>query len=154
LDFNNSKTRLKEIIMKRSLVLLVMVLLVVSVFSTGCCSIMSGSTQRVTISSDPPGATVKADDGTTIVTPGALTLVRKHEHTLVAEMPGHEPQQQKLVKKLNNWIWLNPIIDFGIFSIPIDFMTGSADELNPKEVHFNFKSAQKASVTTTVPEKQ
>jgi len=118
--------------------------------ATGCCAIMSGSTQRIPVSSDPPGAKVRADDGTTITTPGTFTLVRKETHTLVAEYPGYEPQTQKLVKKLNCWIFLDPLIDWGIFSIPIDFMTGSADELHPKDVHFNFRSAAKETAINAV----
>lgn len=123
------------------------VLLCFAVVLSGCCTIMSGSTQRVKVSSEPSGAKVAADDGTTIVTPGAFTLVRKETHTLVAELPGYEPQTQQFVKKLNNWIFANILIDFGIISVPIDFLTGSADELHPKEVHFNFKGASKTGAS-------
>lgn len=114
---------------------------VVVIGLSGCCTIMSGSTQAVLVSSDPPGAKVTVSNGTFIIAPGSLTLKRSEIYILVAEYPGHETQQQTLIKKLNNWVWLDPFIDFGIISIPIDVLTGSINELRPKEVHFNFKDA-------------
>jgi len=120
---------------------------------SGCCSIISGNKQKIPISSNPPGAKVTADNGTSIVTPGTLTLSTKIPHTLVAEYPGHEKQQQKLVKKLNNWIFLNILIDFGIISIPIDLISGAANELKPKEINFNFEEATEDTGSEENPEK-
>jgi len=132
-------------VMKHFNFLLLCTLLCFAVSLSGCCSIMCGNQQAVTISSDPPGAKVTADNGTTITTPGSIVLRTNETHMLVAEYPGYASQQQKFDKKLNNWIFANILIDFGIFSIPIDFMTGAANELHPKEVHFNFSGFNASS---------
>lgn len=108
--------------------------------SSGCCSIMSGSTQEIPISSTPPGAVVTADSGTRITTPGSIVLRRKTRHTLVAELPGYPQQQVQLEKKLNNWVWGNILIG-GLIGLVIDMVSGSIDELHPKEVHFQFGDA-------------
>ncbi|OHB83061.1 MAG: hypothetical protein A2Z38_04510 [Planctomycetes bacterium RBG_19FT_COMBO_48_8] len=87
-----------------------------------------------------------ADNGTTITTPGFIVLARKTEHTLVAEYSGHENQQVKLEKKLNNWVWGNILIG-GIIGIVIDMVSGSINQLNPKEVHFKFEGTSDSSAT-------
>ena len=116
----------------------------IMLISSGCCTIMSGSTQSIPVSSTPPGVKVTADTGTSIVTPGSIVLERKKAHTLVAEYAGHETQQQQLKKKLNNWVWGNILIG-GIIGLVIDMVSGSIDELHPKEVHFNFEEATTSS---------
>lgn len=129
---------LEERIMKNKATICLLVLCgLVALVSSGCCSIMSGSTQEIPISSTPPGATVTADNGTSITTPGAIVLKRKVKHTLVADLAGYPQQQVQLEKKLNNWVWGNILIG-GIIGLVIDMVSGSVDELHPKEVHFQF----------------
>lgn len=118
----------------------------VMITSSGCCSIMSGSTQEIAISSTPPGATVTADSGTSITTPGSIVLRRNIRHTLVAELPGYKQQQVQLEKKLNNWVWGNILIG-GLIGLVIDMVSGAIDELHPKEVHFQFQDASDDSAT-------
>lgn len=108
--------------------------------SSGCCSIFSGSTQKIMISSTPPGAKVTADNGTSIITPGSIVLERKSKHTLVAKLSGHEPQQVELGQRLNNWVWANILIG-GLIGLAIDIASGSINELDPKDVDFNFEGA-------------
>lgn len=105
---------------------------------SGCATIMSGNQQTVPVTSNPPGATVTTGNGQTITTPGAVVLSTKETHMLVAEYPGRETQQRPLLKKLNKWVICDPLWDFGIISLPIDFISGSANELHPKSVHFSF----------------
>jgi hypothetical protein len=120
---------------KTTLVLLLCSLVMLT--GSGCSTIMSGSTQEIPISSTPSGAKVTADNGTSIVTPGSIVLKRKTAHTLVAEYPGYDQKQQKLEKKLNNWVWGNILIG-GIIGLVIDMVSGAVNELKPKEVHFRF----------------
>ncbi len=134
---------------KKAIFVLLLCSLVVMLTSSGCCSIMSGSTQKISISSTPVGAKVTADNGTSITTPGFIVLERKTKHTLVAEYPGRKTQQVQLEKKLNNWVWGNILIG-GIIGIVIDMVSGAIDELQPKEVDFNFEDAS-GNNTTNIP---
>ena len=104
---------------------------------TGCGSIMTGKYQVVPVTSEPPGAKVRADFDATILTPGKLHLIRNKEHTLLAEYPSHEPQQIKLHNKAQGWVWGNILLG-GVIGLAIDCASGASDELIPKEVHFNF----------------
>lgn len=118
------------------------VLSVSFLFVQGCCSIISGKTQTIPVSSTPPGAIVTADTGVQVRTPGMITLDRDKRHTFVATYPGYEPIQKYTDKKMNNWVWGN--IVWGIIGAPvgivIDCASGSVCELHPKELAFAFES--------------
>ena len=86
-------------------------------FFTGCTTVMSEKYQNIPVTSDPNGATVRADTGDSIVTPGSFDLLRNQDHTLIAEYPGYEPVKKELKHDSRGW--------FG-------------DELEPKKVHFKF----------------
>jgi hypothetical protein len=107
----------------------------------GCATIMTGKYQAIPVTSEPPGATVRADTGETILTPGKFHLIRNEDHTLLAEYPGYKPQQLKLHNKAQGWVWGN-IIFGGVVGLVVDCVSGSSDELIPKEVHFNFMNPQ------------
>ncbi|MBA7615626.1 hypothetical protein ES703_22910 [subsurface metagenome] len=115
--------------------------LVLASMAGGCCSIMSGDSQRVAITSSPLGATVTTEDGVMINTPGVLTLKRKEAHTLTAEMRGYVTQSMTFEREWNGWLWANLLWDLGIFTWPIDFGTGSAWQLKPKAVDFKLIKA-------------
>ncbi len=137
--------------MKRKEAIVVLLLCSVLMLSgSGCCTIMSGSTQKIPISSTPAGARITADTGTSITTPGSIVLERKTAHTLVAEYPGSKQQQQQLQPKLNNWVWGNILIG-GVIGLVIDIVSGSVNELQPKEVHFRFEEPpSKGSATILI----
>ncbi|MBN2594798.1 MAG: hypothetical protein JXA81_14925 [Sedimentisphaerales bacterium] len=119
--------------MRKSLCLL----LVISLFTSGCATIVTGKYQDISVSSDPPGATVKSGEGSTITTPGSFQLLRNKDYTLAASYPEKAPIQQKLKHELQGWFWMNILLG-GIPGMVIDLATGSACELKPKQVHFDF----------------
>ena len=121
--------------MKKSMItLLVAGMLMVQ----GCGTIMCGSTQDVAITSVPPGATVTAQNGVLVITPGVLTLKRKDIHVLTATFPGYTAQAKVLERKLNGWLWADFFWDFGIITGSIDFATGAAYKISPNVVNFKF----------------
>lgn len=129
--------------------MLLIVLLVGIMMLQGCCTIMSGNTQRVTVSSTPTGVKVRTDTGVTITTPGSIILSRKESHVLVAELPGYESQQKNIKKEWNGWLWADLLLDFGIISWPIDFGTGAAYKLTPGKIHFNLVEFYSCKCTKT-----
>lgn len=123
---------------------LVMLILIVGMLigAGGCCSIMSGSTQRVAITSIPSGAKVTSENNVTITTPGVITLTRKDAHTLTAELPGYKTCSLTFRHKWNGWLWADLMWDLGIISWPIDFGTGAAYTLTPESKCFRFKPSE------------
>ena len=105
----------------------------------GCATIMTGKYEDISVTSDPPGVTVRADNGTQIVTPGHFNFTRNQEHTLVADYGGAETQQVHLKHQMQGWVWGNILLG-GIIGLAIDSASGAGDELFPKKVHFDFTS--------------
>ena len=72
---------------------------------------------------------------------------------MVAEYPGCKQQQQQLQPKLNNWVWGNILIGV-LIGLAIDIVSGSVNELQPKEVHFRFgEPPSKGSANILIPYK-
>jgi hypothetical protein len=124
-----------------STVLLTVLVLGFTITLTGCATIITGKYQEIPVTSEPPGAKVRADTGETILTPGKFHLIRNQSHTLIAEYQGCEPQQFALHNKAQGWVWGN-IIAGGLIGLVIDCSSGASDELIPKEIHFNFVNPQ------------
>jgi len=124
--------------MKRGLLLLIVAVFTIS----GCASMMSGTTQRVTFDSDPAGATVmigkmKTEDGKTImvdgynagVTPLIVELKRKNIMVQISK-EGYQTQDVALVRCMNNWVW-GDIALTSPLSTSIDTSTGACNEYKP-----------------------
>ena len=62
-------------------IILSLLLLIVAPFFSGCATVIMGTTQQVSVSSTPSGATANAD-GVTALTPCVFTLGRKNVHTI------------------------------------------------------------------------
>lgn len=107
---------------------------------SGCATIISGKNQDVHVTSDPPGAQVKAETGVSITTPGELTLARNKRHTLVAEYADASAQQKELKSDMNGWVFGN-ILFGGIIGAVVDFASGASGKLTPGAVHFDFTEA-------------
>lgn len=111
------------------------------VLSSGCATVMTGKYQSIAVTSEPPGAKVRADTGEIIMTPSKFHLIRNEDHTLMAEYPGREPQQIRLHNKAQGWVWGNILLG-GVIGLIVDCVSGASDELIPKEVHFNFANPE------------
>ena len=115
----------------------------------GCASVAGGGTsQGISISSDPSGANfvVRSSSGITMSqgrAPQTIRLPRKNEYQIEISSEGYQPQSLALTKGLNGWVWVN------LFWLPgfvIDFVDGAANKLEPAIVQVNLaKSTSDAS---------
>jgi len=103
--------------------------------STGCATIISGTTQDIAFSSVPPGANVKLDNGAQTVTPGKLTLKRNETHTATFTKESY-PDRQTQVKpdRTGNWWVLGNILFGGFIGIIVDVASGAQHHLAPEHV--------------------
>src|SRR5262245_60518029 len=118
--------------------LLIGILALSASLSTGCATIVSGSTQDISVSSVPAGATVTADPGGwKATTPGTLTLKRKDgPYKVTFTLEGHDPYSVWLTTDTNAWLWGNLIIG-GIIGLIVDTSTGAYQKLSPEEINAN-----------------
>lgn len=133
------------------------ILLIVSLFvilsCSGCCTVMSGTTQDIPVYSNPAGAKIdviqikykgfwksKREEIiiSTVVTPETLVLKRGKSWKLVGRCDGYNSQSLELTRKFNEWRWANLLIDFGIITGTVDTISGAGFKFEPKTVYFDF----------------
>ncbi|HEX7900409.1 MAG TPA: PEGA domain-containing protein [Planctomycetota bacterium] len=96
----------------------------------GCTLVMQGTTQDVTFSSEPPGATVSVA-GLTGVTPVTLTLP-KEDHAVDVRRDGYRDAQVVLTRKISPWFIGSCVM--GVLAAGTDILAGSWKEFDSTEV--------------------
>ncbi|MBN1905671.1 MAG: PEGA domain-containing protein [Deltaproteobacteria bacterium] len=120
------------------------IMLIASMFVFSSCATLfgGGSSQMVTIDSDPQGAKIVVgakvkEDGKIImvnekecgITPIEVSVPRKDGMILVSK-EGYETQEVGLVRGMNPWVW-GDIIATSPLSTSIDTSTGAYHEYKP-----------------------
>lgn len=109
------------------------VVVCVGLLSSGCATIVSGSKQSVSFTSDPMGAMVNAG-GYMTSTPGALELKTNKSYTVMFTKEGYQPSSVVISREFNYWVLCNifwsPIIFTGV-----DLITGAFWKLDRDSVH-------------------
>ena len=104
-----------------------------ALFLTGCASIINGSTQKVKITSQPPGASVRVDQSARGYTPTVVELSRESSHYVEVTRKGYEPYEVELKPSFNGMILGNAIFG-GLVGVIIDSTSGASKTLHPKKV--------------------
>jgi hypothetical protein len=121
-------------------------------FLSNCATLIhGGGTQTISVSTEPPGATVKVG-GQEVIAPAEVTLDRNRDYQVVATKAGYETGTTNIQSRFS-WV---TILDL-IFILPwvIDLVSGSAYTLTPDTVSVvlapNATSAPTASPQITPP---
>jgi hypothetical protein len=101
--------------------------------STGCASIVKGTTQAVPISSDPSGADVLVDGNLVGTTPTTVELKRKTDHLITIQKKDYEPKAVPVVKSVGGAVWGN-ILAGGLIGWGVDAASGAQYDLDPKTI--------------------
>jgi hypothetical protein len=99
---------------------------------------MSGSKQEITFQATPEEARVEVVDAVGIsygscITPCKLDLKRKEKYKVVFSKPGYDTVRVAIDHRTNGWIWGNILLG-GVIGLVIDFTSGSAYKLSPRDV--------------------
>lgn len=108
---------------------------------TGCATIASGTTQKVSVSSNPSGAMAKADGTHAALTPTVFTLERKSDHTIEISKDGYRTSTVILRKAFNGMTTGNILIG-GIIGGGVDAMSGAMYKLVPERVDVTLEKAE------------
>lgn len=129
-----SKFKKGEKIMKGRLLKRICMITAVGFFCSGCATIIHGTTQNVSINSNPPGAKASID-GLKIETPNSVTLARNKDYIVNVEKEGYKPGQAQITRKFDglpviagNILWLLP-------GVLVDILAGGAWNLTPEQVN-------------------
>ena len=101
-------------------------------FTSGCATIMSGTTQPVTFKSSPDGVTVTVNGEAVGNTPAILVLKRQSNQVVDFTKDGYTKQTMKLDTTMNGWVLANVIFCFScVLSTTTDFASGAAYSYAP-----------------------
>lgn len=112
--------------------------LILLVLTSGCATVLQGSTQQIMVSSTPAGATVIVDGSMRFTTPAALDLARKESHKLEINLEGYHPEIVNLRTVSSNMVAGN-IIAGGLIGFAVDHSTGAAFRLVPEVVNVSLR---------------
>lgn len=112
-------------------------LLIVAVCFSSCATIINGSSQSITFSSEPSNATIYDNNVVLGRTPLSAKLKRKDKHYITIELDGYMPYEILLDRKFNAW-YLGNILLGGIIGLVVDPITGAMYKLTPEQVYAEF----------------
>ena len=123
---------------------LLVLIAVFAVASTGCATMLSGTSQNVTITSTPPGAHVKIGHQSG-VTPVTLCLPKGEDYPIEVSQ-GPDRRVLPLKKNVDAFTFLNIIPPLWPGFI-VDAVTGSIMKYDPDVVSVDFRTSQAADDT-------
>ena len=112
--------------------------------TTGCASIISGTTQSVFVNSSPSGANVEVD-GLQATTPTKLELKRSQaSHNVRITKEGYEPANVSIGRKFNPWVAGNLLWGYGVVAgVIVDFVSGGAWDLDTDRIDLSLAPDEK-----------
>lgn len=106
-----------------------------ALLTSGCATAINGTTQKVDITSNPPGASaLLLPQGTTVTTPARVELSRKKVYTVIFSREGYRTQCGYLDKQISPVLSGNLLVG-GLVGIATDADSGAAWDLIPNPLH-------------------
>jgi len=134
----------------RKLLGLMMALLYSPFLFASCATMVNSTTQRINISSDPPGAQVAVDNVPAGETPTTIELKRKSQHTVKIEKAGYLPQEETILQSTSGWL-AGDIIAGGVIGLGVDAASGGMYNLTPDSISATLVKAGAASPEAAGP---
>lgn len=132
-------------------ILTVGVVLLMAAVASGCATIFTGTTNQVSINSDPPGAEVIVN-GRMGVTPLTLDLPKGKTYTVTFSKPGYYQRTAVIGTKFQA-LFLGNLICTGLIGMIIDIATGAWMDLDPRTINVKLEP-KGASKHSEAPEPQ
>ena len=119
----------------------------VGAFSSGCATIVKGTTQDIPIASEPAGARVIVDGNPSGTTPAKVTLSRKKSHMVTLEKEDYETENIALTNSIGGAVAGN-IIAGGLIGWGVDAATGAQYNLHPETIMVRLRPKAPAAAST------
>lgn len=99
-----------------------------------CATIVHGTNENVSISSNPSNAKVFVDHKYVGATPKIVTMSRKEKHVVRIELEGYQPYEMTLSPHLSGWAFGN-IVFGGFIGLAVDAVSGGLYQLTPDQIN-------------------
>ena len=103
------------------------------ILTSGCATIVKGTTQGITVSSEPSGADIHVDGTLVGQTPVSVEMERKRDHLVRIERDGYEPRTVPVIKTVGGAVWGN-VLAGGLIGWGVDASTGAQYNLTPPTI--------------------
>ena len=113
--------------------------------SSGCATIVKGTTQDIPISSNPAGARVTVDGRSAGTTPTKVAMDRQLYHMVTVELENYEMEHVVITNSMDGAVAGN-IIGLGLLGLAFDAASGAAYSLHPASVTFLLRAKTPAAV--------
>ncbi|MFN0007031.1 MAG: PEGA domain-containing protein [Planctomycetota bacterium] len=104
-----------------------------ALLGSSCASIFSGGRDTITINSLEPGTRVFVDGALRGEDCVSVDVKRGKKHVIRVEKKGCQTVTEETGESLDGCMFLGILIDWGIISIPVDLISGSAWKTEPTE---------------------
>lgn len=123
--------------MTKGLVVFLVGTLAATIVCPGCGLLINGRSQRVTITSSPPGATIilPTIGGAVGTTPHTLRLARDQDHLIILEKQGFEAKSAYVSSRAELISIIIDILFTGELGLLVDWPLGAVYALEPSCVH-------------------
>lgn len=115
----------------------VLALALLCLLGGGCCALITGNSEEIWLTSDPPGVSVHVD-GKVYETPCKVRVSRSEEHQVT--FADGQRVELKHSKWGNGWMWGNliwtPSLVLTLVALAVDGGTGAAKDLEPDDLHY------------------
>jgi hypothetical protein len=99
--------------------------------SVSCAAIFSGGRDTITVNSIEPGTRIFVDGTLRGENCASVDVKRGKKHVIRVEKEGFQPVTTETGESLDGRMFLGILIDWGIISIPVDLLSGSAWQTEP-----------------------
>jgi hypothetical protein len=109
------------------------VMAVALALSTGCATILQGTTAKIPVASDPTASDIFVDGNFVGQTPATVVLKKTTDHLLTIQKVGYQPKSVPVVKTVGGAVWGN-ILAGGLIGWGVDASNGAQYNLIPTTI--------------------
>lgn len=130
--------------------LLLLTLTAAAFLSTGCASVVSGTDQKLTFSSEPEEATVTVAGRVLGKTPLTVPVDRGSNQSIIFEKEGYKTHTAQLSTTTNPWFFGNILLG-GLLGSTTDGVSGAIHEFSPEQYFVTLRPDTPTGISTSKP---
>jgi hypothetical protein len=123
-------------------------IIVILIIFSGCATIIHGTTQDLSITTDPSGADLNVDGQEHYKSPAKITMKRKDDHVIEVNMDGYQKETVNIKSVVSGAVAGN-IIAGGLIGWGIDAASGGQYRLVPENVDLRLRPAVSQAIATS-----